>query len=316
MNHVNNPATGPGDYDYGVDIPPTGQTGQITGYAFSENIGAIDFNPHAGCPGSPKYPGACDPYPADPSCSPGSCPTTDAMRNADNTVTGWARFTEIAQANAVGNSGGWTGWIKLAGPNYGVSVDPNTGNLSGYAWSDELGTIKFAGDGASWNGSSCTGANDHGNSNQCNYGAQIPLPPTVSLSANPLTINLNTGGSLPQNVALSWTVNGATSCTKSGGSWSGTIANPTTGTDSSVSQTVGTVDYKLTCTGLGGTTSADVTVTTGCYVKSCSGTSCALGTSLTPTGSTTTAACTALDACSTDTDCTPRTPTGWQEVAP
>ena len=37
------------------------------------------------------------------------------------------------------------GWIKFQGPNasYGVAIDETTGALSGYAWSENLGWIKF-----------------------------------------------------------------------------------------------------------------------------------------------------------------------------
>ncbi len=41
---------------------------------------------------------------------------------------------------------GWssnTGWIRFSGSNYGVIMDPYTGDLSGYAWSSNLGWLSF-----------------------------------------------------------------------------------------------------------------------------------------------------------------------------
>ncbi len=38
------------------------------------------------------------------------------------------------------------GWIKFSGPSYHVSIDDQTGGFSGYAWSDRVGWIKFLGD--------------------------------------------------------------------------------------------------------------------------------------------------------------------------
>ena len=35
------------------------------------------------------------------------------------------------------------GWVKFDGPGYAVSIDETTGNLTGYAWSENVGWIKF-----------------------------------------------------------------------------------------------------------------------------------------------------------------------------
>jgi len=109
---------------YGLSIPSN--DGPVNGYAWSENIGWIDFQP----PG---------PYPTNPSYS---------AKREGNKLTGWARILSIKEAAKNDNSGGWQGWIKLSGTAqnsspYGVDVDPATGKLSGYAWSDELGWIRF-----------------------------------------------------------------------------------------------------------------------------------------------------------------------------
>lgn len=104
---------------YGVTLPPT--DANLTGNAWSEHYGWLTFDSAnlAGCPSAP-----CKAY------------------RVGNTIQGWARFTSIANAGA--NAGGWTGWVSLSGTAsngvaYGVTIGAN--NLSGYAWSDELGWI-------------------------------------------------------------------------------------------------------------------------------------------------------------------------------
>lgn len=107
---------------YGVDIPHF--DGNLSGYAWSENIGWVSFNASdaAGCPSSP----------------------CEAKRSGNN-IIGWARIISIKDAYALGNSGGWLGWIRLSGTAqngsaYGISI-ANDNSISGYAWSDELGWI-------------------------------------------------------------------------------------------------------------------------------------------------------------------------------
>jgi hypothetical protein len=92
------------------------------GYAWSDNIGWISFNASdvVGCP---------------------SAPCTPTLNNITGAVTGWAR--------AIGASGGWDGWISLSGTAtdgspYGVSVTNCSWN--GYAWgSDVVGWLSFSG---------------------------------------------------------------------------------------------------------------------------------------------------------------------------
>lgn len=38
------------------------------------------------------------------------------------------------------------GWVKFGGPTYQVSIDDQTGGFSGYGWSERVGWIKFLGD--------------------------------------------------------------------------------------------------------------------------------------------------------------------------
>ena len=81
-----------GGSNYGVTVA---SNGRLSGYAWSENIGWITFNQNDlnGCPS-------------------GQC-RADFDEDTGQ-VTGWAR--------ALSNGGGWDGWISLSGSNYGVSV--------------------------------------------------------------------------------------------------------------------------------------------------------------------------------------------------
>jgi hypothetical protein len=98
--------------NYGVRIDPS--TKVFSGYAWSENVGWITFNESelSGCPQAP--------------CR--------AWLGSDNKVYGWAR----ALAGKTTQSGGWDGWIKLQGANYGVTFNPSTGEFEGWAagWDD------------------------------------------------------------------------------------------------------------------------------------------------------------------------------------
>jgi len=120
------PAAGTAMANYGVNISPS--NGRFSGYAWSENIGWIDFAPAGPYPISPNYYACLD--------FPGNGQACDGIGNYK--AGGWAR--------ALSYGGGWDGWIKLRGTNYGVSVDKSTGKISGYAWSDMvIGWISFSG---------------------------------------------------------------------------------------------------------------------------------------------------------------------------
>lgn len=128
MSNVN---TG-GGTQYGVDIPA--QNGDVTGSAWSENVGWIDFQPG----GTPPIPGE-----------------QAGVRRQGTNLEGWARIRNIDAAGRANppNAGGFAGWINMrsrgAGINYGVTITPQGGNdrgtLGGYAWSDEFGWIDFSG---------------------------------------------------------------------------------------------------------------------------------------------------------------------------
>jgi hypothetical protein len=132
--------------NYSFMIPPG--NGEVEGYAWSSNLGYIDFQPQRHC-----TTGAIDsdhPYRA-LSCNDPEGGTGGVTRSA-NDLVGWARVVDIARASADGNSGGWEGWIKMSGSNYGVTIDTINNKLNGFAWSGEkagtpkegLGYISFA----------------------------------------------------------------------------------------------------------------------------------------------------------------------------
>lgn len=145
---------------------------QLSGYAWSENIGWISFNPAdwgATCP-----PGA--------NCQP---------RLVGSDFSGWAR--------ALANGGGWDGWISLncansgacAANNYKVSLSGT--DFTGWAWgSDVIGWLSF------------NGANIGG---PISYNYKVYLtntPPTISnLTTNKDSINYCIDSFLGIN--LSWT---------------------------------------------------------------------------------------------------------------
>jgi hypothetical protein len=156
--------------NYGVRVHP--QTKVFSGYAWSENVGWITFNEAelSGCPLSP--------------CR--------AWLDSDNKVYGWAR--------ALAYGGGWDGWIRLNGTNYGISFNPSTREFEDFAWSDMvIGWISF----------NCKNQNSCSNSNYKVFLiSPLNQPPTVS---NPYeTQNCCAWGSSPPvapglAITLHWT---------------------------------------------------------------------------------------------------------------
>jgi hypothetical protein len=207
--------------------PPLGgvflddSTGNFSGYAWSENIGWVDFGPSAGFPAAPNYGAKAD--------------------LTTGKVTGWAKAVEGGSAQ----SGGWDGWIKMSGsvPDYGVSIDlVGTGNFSGWAWaSDVVGWIAFSGD------TSGAGGGDY----KVSITPIVFTPPTLDFSASPNPVAYNTAST------LTWSSANATACTASG-DWSG--AKAVSGSQSTGNFT-SSKTYTLSCTGLGGTVIKSVTVT-------------------------------------------------------
>ncbi len=147
-----NNCTDPGDSrtcsrlnNYGLKYDAT--TGYITGYAWSSNVGWIQF----GCPvgatclsGFPSLPGSG-------TIADNAKIDVDSASHTYGKVTGWARALSLPNPNDTELPSEWAdGWISLSGggkisATYGVSFNMTDGTGTGYAWgSNVLGWISFA----------------------------------------------------------------------------------------------------------------------------------------------------------------------------
>ncbi len=236
-------------------VVPDGN-GPVTGYAWSSNVGWIDFSPEG-------------PYPAAPD---------HGVERIGSTLQGWARVVSIAEAAGLNNAGGWEGWIKLS-PSYNGGVQLKSGMFEGFAWSGELGWIEFTnavgtppggctdlGDpNCTETGDECAdGVDNDGDGDIDAFDADCSLPGAIiaSCSASPTApeigdtvtwtaIVFSGGGANP---AYAWTLPGATSVGGSGASVTAiystegvktaqaTITNPDTGESATVECTVQVYD--------------------------------------------------------------------------
>jgi hypothetical protein len=127
--------------NYGVNIEPDGS---FSGYAYfdmddpntpEQEVGWISFNrSDTGNPPGPPF-------------NTGSGPI--ARVDLDGTVCGQVGWV-CGWARALNYGDGWDGWIKLrkhptdSGADYGVYIDPSTGQFHGFAWGDQvMGWISF-----------------------------------------------------------------------------------------------------------------------------------------------------------------------------
>ncbi len=157
-------------------------SGYLTGYAWSDNIGWIKF-------------GGLSSFPSGPGTA------SQNAQIASNKLIGWAKacggMYDISLNQTVPNNtcsgssrtDGWDGWISFGGnsPSYNVSV--SGGEFSGYAWgSDVVGWIDF---------------------NPPSFGGVmiVTTPITIQFDADPLTV-LEGNSSI-----ISWSSTGADSCT-------------------------------------------------------------------------------------------------------
>ena len=131
-----------------------------------------------------------------------------------------------------------------------------------------------------------------------------PQPPTVSLTASPDQIILSSGQSLPQNTTLTWLSTNATSCIAFGGAWAG--AKGTSGTES-ISVSSNPATFTIQCSNAAGSANDSVTVSSGCYARSCQSNSCQQAFQ-----SASSYTCT--NSCSSNADCS--TGGGFREVEP
>ncbi len=191
--------------------------GNLSGYAWSENIGWIKFGGLSGFPTGTAGELSQD------------------AKIVSGKLTGWARAcagTASGDCSGASRTDGWDGWISLGGTNYGII--PSGNNFSGYAWgSDVIGWIDF--------------------SNVLFGGIVAPTLPTATISASPLSVDSGSASN------ISWISTNANSCsiTKNGSSWqTGTSSVPITSGSLTTSTT-----FAINCTGNGGTASNSVIVT-------------------------------------------------------
>ena len=152
-----NNTTGGGSTNYGVNLDTT--TGKFSGYAWSENIGWISFNS------------------GDLSCCPsGACEAKLDLNTYE--VSGWARaLSPVGNSNA----GGWNGWMHLRGASYGVSIDKNTGEFHDWAWGGGDNDKKAV---IGWISFNCA---EGGNCSESNYKVKI----TGTFNSDPTATNLS-----------------------------------------------------------------------------------------------------------------------------
>jgi hypothetical protein len=178
--------------DYGVNVAINGD---LSGFAWSDNIGWISFNE------------------ADlTNCPSGSC----KAKLSGSNLQGWAR--------ALSNGDDWDGWISLKGSTYGVTKDGN--NLKDYVW--DASDINGQAIGIGWIQFDPP------------FGGVVIAPanaPVVTLSANPTSVSSG------EDSTLTWSSSNATSCTGSVG-WSGSKA--LSGSEVVGPHTIDTI-YRLTC---------------------------------------------------------------------
>ena len=212
---------------YGVLEDP--MTGDFSGYAWSSNLGWISF---------------------------GSSDGSHPVANADfitGRISGWARvcaaFANKSTCSGAldANSGGWDGWIALAGTasdgsSYGITQSATCG-WSGYAWgSDAIGAISVSGTASDGSTYAVAGTDQ----------PTCAGLPASTLSASPDTIDSG------QSSTLTWNSARATSCTAAGGFSTGgaTSGNASTGVLTS------TQNYQISCTGSAGTANSNIATVT------------------------------------------------------
>ncbi|MDZ7726608.1 MAG: hypothetical protein U5L75_03455 [Candidatus Campbellbacteria bacterium] len=112
--------------DYGVDWDFS--SGNLTGYAWSSSVGWISMNP-------------------------GSTPSTSVtFNNTGDSLVGWARACSVFASGCSGSlrpnseRGDWDGWLKFSGDKFDVTLDSTTKEFNGYAWGDlNLGWVSMNG---------------------------------------------------------------------------------------------------------------------------------------------------------------------------
>jgi hypothetical protein len=139
-------------YNYGVNVELS--SGNFSGHAWSPSVGWIDFAPTSGFPSAPLMAAHYD--------------------TATGNVTGWAKILSL----------GDDGWIKMrkdmadGGADYGVSLDINTGDFSGWAWN-----ANNNGSGVGWISFNCLNDNSCASSNYKVVSGANTAPAATGLNA-------------------------------------------------------------------------------------------------------------------------------------
>jgi hypothetical protein len=172
-------------------------SGNLTGYAWTPNMGWIQFDP-------------AGPYPTS-SITTASTPTQIDLTTGN--WSGWARACAVFASGCSGSlastnvTGGWDGWISLRGTGgsypYGVNSDMTTGATTGHAWgSDILGWIDFSQvQLVPTTSQTCTGTADGLTYTYTGTTLPIPCQPLVCQD----TTAINYGGTLPCTYGLTCT---------------------------------------------------------------------------------------------------------------
>ena len=138
VNCVNDGLNGCGTSDYKVQIE---MDGSLSGYAWSPNVGWIQFG---GLSGFPSGSGTV------------SQNATANGTHPDLDLVGWARIcsgaADVANCSGAANSnaGGWDGWVSLSGTDYDVAFVNSEATADSFAWGgpNTMGWIDFSPSGA------------------------------------------------------------------------------------------------------------------------------------------------------------------------
>lgn len=172
---------------YGVKVNT--DNGDFSGNAWSENVGWISFDrANIGNPPGAPFNG-------------GSGPVAQ-VNLATGNVTGWARvLSQMSEGD---------GWIKLSDSTWtnGVKISPSDGKFSGYAWSsDSVGWISF----------NCSTDGSCGSSN---YFVQGPELNCTNLANNPPTCTQCPDGQFYNTISSQCYSCSGTGCNGTGGTTS------------------------------------------------------------------------------------------------